>query len=161
MEAFQLVTKAIETNPLDIPFFAIYSVDFSQSLIRADLRDCIRVERGHSYTPITIASDSDISNYSEREKNFIGAVLRVINSGSYEIFDLTDYDLPKCTWDKSPKYCIIHSIASSGHGKPLGVLVMGVSPHLVFSTYYWKFFSYFLFFHIFFKTFKLESINYN
>ena len=123
--------KVIETNSLDIPFLSFYTVNHSSEKIQLELFDCLRIEKGKSYSPISISNISiNSSNFTENERKFIDSLFKVVET-NFEIVDLTCFDIPKCTWEKPASHCVMLAIASKSTGKPLAIMVLGASPNLV------------------------------
>ena len=77
-----MLLRAIGTGSVDIPFASIYSVEYSQSTTRLKLVDTVGgIEKGTPYTPLSLSTDIDITKYSNKEKDFLLALLRVVKTG--------------------------------------------------------------------------------
>jgi signal transduction histidine kinase len=130
--ACEKVAAALEENPYDIPFAAIYRVDHDKR--RAEMQS----SAGFSTNAPLPPSSLDLSDGSESLWPFAS----VIQSGQAEDVDLTEAGLrlPGGAWPEPAPKAITLPLLSSTHETVSGLVVLGVSPRRPLDADYRTFF---------------------
>ncbi|WP_414468666.1 ATP-binding protein [Methanobacterium sp. ACI-7] len=133
-EAAKSAAEVLESNPYDIPFALIYLLNESGN--EANLVGTSNIAAGTPISPISV-------KLSENTQETCWPLSKVLNSSKEELVNTLEdkYEyLPKEPWSESPKSALIMSISAQGHKKPIGILVLGISPRREFDTDYKGFF---------------------
>ena len=111
--------------------------------------ETIHLEKDVELSPTEVGEDQVYK--SSKQEAFAKALLRVVESGSFqiqfhwlildmeEIFSLSGFEVPKSpAWPDPfyPKECVIYPIESASTGVSLGAIALGISPTRPFTSSY-------------------------
>ena len=125
-DACSLSARALETNPRDLPFAAIYLLDSSHR--RVTLAGCSGIAANHAAAPAEVLLDGP-SVWPFAEVLHTHAPALVTNLDALGT-------LPNGAWDRPPQQAVVFPIAPSGQTGRSGVLVAGLNPYRLFDDGY-------------------------
>ncbi len=125
-DACSLSAQALETNPRDLPFAAIYLLDSSHR--RVTLAGCSGIGSNHAAAPVEVLLDGP-SVWPFAEVLHTHAPALVTNLEALG-------PLPNGAWDRPPQQAVVFPIAPSGQTGRSGVLVAGLNPYRLFDDGY-------------------------
>ncbi len=119
-EAFTLSAECLATNPRDVPFALIYSLDAEKTV--ATLAGCCGIDETQKAAAQTISLD-DTSSWpiAQCAKNAVPVLVHDLRARFGE--------LPTGAWDTAPAQAAVLPIASQGHSGVTGVLIVGCNPY--------------------------------
>ena len=130
-EACQIALNSLAANPYDVPFALVYLLE--DDAREAHLICADGIEQETTAAPALITMNDD-ATWPLRDVFETGAAKVV--SEVEERFG----SLPGGPWPESCNTALILPIGSSGHAKPSGFLVAGLSPRRIFDAEYRSFF---------------------
>jgi two-component sensor histidine kinase len=119
-EVYSLASRALATDPRDMPFALIYR--FEEDGARATLRGTTGIAAGHAAAPDVITL----------EGNTPWPVSEVMRGGSRrQVTRLTEKfgPLPKGPWPDAPDEALLLPLVTSTDTAPRGVLILAVNPY--------------------------------
>ncbi len=125
-DACSLSAQALETNPRDLPFAAIYLLDSSHR--RVMLAGCSGIAANQTAAPAEVLLDGP-SVWPFAEVLHTHAPALVTNLEALA-------PLPNGAWDRPPQQAVVFPIAPSGQTGRSGVLVAGLNPYRLFDDGY-------------------------
>ncbi len=118
--------RALETNPRDLPFAAIYLLDSSHR--RVMLAGCSGIAANHTAAPAEVLLDGPS----------VWPFAEVLHTHTPTL--VTNLEplgpLPNGAWDRPPQQAVVFPIAPSGQTGRSGVLVAGLNPYRLFDDGY-------------------------
>lgn len=128
------ITEAISAYPLDIPFALIYL--FEGNTDKLGLKGKFGIDKGEGFAPLSIDLHSSSMKIWRLEQ---------VVSGNTEVIEDVDkhISLPAGLWNDPVKKALAMPITSSGQAKPLGVLIVGISPNRALDEEYSSFYKLF------------------
>jgi two-component sensor histidine kinase len=126
-EAYALSAEALGANPRDVPFALIYALDEDRQM--ATLAGRCGIEASHRAAPETISPDDDASwPIAQCAKHGMPTLLSDLKARFGA--------LPSGAWDAAPAQAAILPIATQGHMRPSGVLIVGCNPYRPYDDSY-------------------------
>ncbi len=126
-EACTRSTRALETNPYDLPFAMIYLIDPDRR--RVTLAGTSGIGRGHPAVPETADLDGDAAwPFAE--------VARTHQARLVAGLEASFGDLPPGAWDQPPHQAVAVPIAPSGQTGQRGILIAALNPYRLFDDRY-------------------------
>ena len=119
-DACVLAARALAGASADVPFALIYLIDPMGGA--AELAATAGIERGSPAGPERIALERDDALWP------LGPAVRSLRPQRIDDLAQRARALPGGPWDEPPRSALVVPIAIRGQERPLGVIVMGVSP---------------------------------